>query len=277
MDEITGLKVVGLPLLVGMVGWCVARRCGPWLCMVVAGLTVVVSCIVVQGTVVGWPSFPPKQSLHLLPLLVGSGALLSAMRGRGLTMALASLLALAPAWFLLGRLPDVELSTRALWAVGTAVTLLLLWTPTLAESKGALAGPGVLAVVAGGAAIAAIFSHSVKLAEITGGLAVCLGLIAVLSLWRPHEPFSRGASLAGSVALGALLVYGQHFLSMPPLELSLLLAGWATLHMARLRPAHPWTPARQLRQALLAALPVIAAVVVGLLRYTAEQESNPYY
>ncbi len=277
MDELTALKVVGLPLLVGTVGWCVALRCGPKLCGAVAGLTVVLSCIVVQGTVVGWPSFPPRQSLHLLPLLVGSGALLGVARGRGLTLALAVVLALAPAWFLLGRLPDVELSSRALWAVGTAVMLLLLWTPTLAPSQGALPGPGVLAVVAGGAAVAAIFSHSVKLAEITGGLAVCLGLIAVLTLWRPHEQVCRGASLAGSAALGALLVYGQHFLSMPPLELTLLLAGWATLHLARLRPDHPWTVARQLRQALLAALPVITAVVMGFLRYTAEQESNPYY
>jgi len=277
MDELTALKVVGLPLVVGFIGWLVSRRCGPKLGAALAGLTVVVSCIVVQGTVVGWPGFPPRQSLHLLPLLVGSGALLSAVRGRALTLALAVVLALAPAWFLLDRLPDVEFSTRALWAVATALILLLLWTPSLAQSTKAIAGPGVLAVVAGGAAGAAVFSHSVKLAEITGALAVCLGLIAILTLWRPHEPICRGASLAGSVALGALLVYGQHFLSMPPLELSLLLAGWATLHTARLRPSKPWTTGRQVRQGLLAALPVIAAVVIGFLRYTAEQQSNPYY
>ncbi|MFT7464143.1 MAG: hypothetical protein ACI9EF_002492, partial [Pseudohongiellaceae bacterium] len=182
MDDITILYVVGLPLLIGAVGLWVARLGPPSLRGLIAGVAVVASSIVVQGVLVAWPKFPPRQSLDLLPLLIASGAVLAGVRGRLLTVSAAIVLAAAPSWFLLDRLPGTEASARVLWSAGTAAVLLLLWWPTLAKTSRPGAGPGVIAVVAGGAAGTALFSSSLKVAEITGGLAVCLALIAVLTL-----------------------------------------------------------------------------------------------
>lgn len=277
MDDVTVLNVVGLPLLVGALGLLVARLCGPRLRSAVAGVTVVLAVIVVHVAVAGWPRLPPRESLDLLPLCVAGAALLAAVRGRPATIALAVVLVVAPAWFLLARLPDMELPTRALWSGSTGVTLLFLCRPILAQPPRSPMGPGVLAVVAGGAAAAGLFSHSLKLAGISGGLGVCLGLVAVWTLLRPCAQITRGAGLAGCIILGVLLVYDQHFLDTPPLELALLVAGWATLQWSAQGPAQVWSVRRQLGHAALAAVPVAAAVVVGFLRYQAEQQSNPYY
>lgn len=273
------LKVGGLPLVIGVAGLLAARAVCSERRALVLGVTVVIACLAVHTAVAGWPKLPPRQSLDVLPLLLAGALLLVAARGRSATIILALPVAAACAWFLVSRLRGMTSADQVLWSAATSAVLFLLWWPALAETTRATVIPGVLAVVAGGAAGAALFSHSAKLAEITGGLAVCLGLVACVTLWRPCALAARGASLAGGVALGGLLVFDQHFLEeLTAPEVALLSLGWATLHVGRAPFARRWTERRAMvLHALLALLPVLAALAMGWPRYKAGLDNNPYY
>jgi len=279
MDAMTleALKLGGLPLALGAGGWLVARGLRVERRAFVLGVTLALAAVAVQVAVAGWPHVPARQALELVPPLVLGGVLLTLSRRPAMNIMLGVLLAAACAWFLIGRVPGLGSDVLALWLSGTCAGLMLLWWPLLAGATRASAGTGVLAVVAGGAAGAGFLSHSAKLAEIAGGLALCLALVAVLNLLRPCKHAARGASLVGGVALGALLVYDQHFVELPPQELALLLCGWATLHLGRAAFARAWSERRaMLCHTLLAALPVALALLMGWSRYQAELQSNPY-
>lgn len=270
--------MVGWSLLVGLIGLAVARFVRSERRVLVMGVTVVLACAAVHAAVAGWPNFPPTQSLDVVPLLLLGGVVLAAARGRSATMLLSLPVAAACVWFIVSRLRGMPIGEQVLLSVGTSLVLVALWWPALAETTRATLIPGVLAVVAGGAAGAAQFSHSSKVSAISGGLAVCLALVASLTLWRPCAHVARGTALAGCVALGVLLVFDQNMLDLPALELGLLGLGWATLHLGRLRFFRAMSePRAMIVHALLAVPPVVAAVVIGWQRYQVGLESRSYY
>lgn len=271
------LKLTALPLAVAGGGLVLGSRLAPERRPFVLALTVTGAFVAVLAAVAGWSALPPRQALDLLPWLALGGPLLALAAGRrGAVLGLTALLAAGSAWWLLSRWKALEPALA--WQAGTAAGLLLLWWPVAAGSVRATAASGVLALSTGGAAGLAMLNHSAKLASVSGGLAVALGLIAVASLLRPCKHAARGAVLAGAVPLGLLLVYQQHGLSVAPLELGLLVLAPLSLHLGRLPAARAWDERQAMvRHGLLALVPVLAALAVAWQRYAAEAEANPYY
>lgn len=222
-----------------------------------------------HGLIAGWPELPPTAALEWLPWLGALALVPAALKGPVSVSMLLGLAALI-SWALLSRLPASDLGEgleRALLFAGTGAALLVLLLPLRLTGQRLLALPGVLALTAGASAVVAVFSHSAKLAELQGTLAVGLALVALTGLVRPCEQLARGAATVGAVLLVAQLLFLRHFVEPPGVELLLLAAGPASLHLLRLPALRPLSGRKaQVVPGLIAALPVIAALVLGALR-----------
>jgi hypothetical protein len=271
---VEALKVGAVPAAGGVVALAAARLVSPERRVVAAATLMLATYVVAHGLIAGWPKIPPARALQVLPLL-GVGALLLAWAGGGGRGVVArAVVAAATVWLLLGRLGGWESGERALWLGSTG---LVLWMLLGSATKGArtVETLGALALVIGGAAGSAMLNHSAKLAELGGALAVSLAVVAVATWWRPCKHLAAGATTVGATLLGALLVYDQHYVEVPLAETLLLVAGWATLLLPRL-PGGGGERKAMVRRALVAALPVIAALVLGFVRRQAAGESSYY-
>jgi hypothetical protein len=265
------LKVGAVPAAGGVVTLAAARLVRPERRVGVVAALMLATYVVAHGLIAGWPKLPPARALQAVPL-VGVGALLLSGAGGGGRGAVArGVVAAGTVWFLLGRLGGWEPGERALWLGGTGlVSWVLLGTAT--RGGRSVETIGALALVTGGAAGSAMLNHSAKLAELGGALAVSLAVVALATWWRPCKHVAAGAMVSGATLLGALLVYDQHYVEVPLDETLLLVAGWASL----LLPGAGGERKAMVRRALVAALPVIAALVLGFVRRQAAGESSYY-
>ena len=278
---VEALKVIVPPAAASTLGALVARWGPERLRPPVGALALALGFGAAHVAVAGWPGWPATETLHWLPWLGLLAVCAATFRsGRGV-LPVALLLAAACTWAVLGRLASAPTwgdGERALLFGGSGAALLVLWWPAFVGGTRAETLPGALAVLAGGSSAAAMLSNSAKLSQLAGALAVGLACFALLMLLRPCSLLARGVSRVGCVLLGALLLYDQHFLGLPPLELGGLALGWLALHAGR-APAFQRWPLRRavVVQALLVALPVLAAVALGIVRHRAEVAANPYY
>lgn len=155
---------------------------------------------------------------------------------------------------------------RSLAPLVCAVVLFIAWRSTEGLAR-RITGPGVpaaLLVVATGTSLAALFSSSAKIAQISGGLAACLGAAVVVALWNPLLCIAGGGVAVTLTVLGSCWINAIHYAELPPLAGVLLvvalLAPWA-VRLWRFDASGGLMQA--LVCAALAAAPAAAAVVIA--------------
>ena len=217
------------------------------------------------------PAFPPIEVTDRIPWLVLAAVLLGMFESIHPSPAWARwenrvLLAVLLLWAVLVEpVLKADWSTRRNLAVqgGLILAVLVAWAnlETLAKGRStAVLGPSLL-VVAAGTAVALIFSGSIVLGRIGGGLTAALGAVWVLSWWLPDRTVSRGGVPVLVVTCTALLVVGHIYSALPLAAAILLGAAPLALWPAWVGPARrlaPW------QSALLAAALVLVPVGVAV-------------
>jgi hypothetical protein len=214
-------------------------------------------------------SFPPHQALDWLPvaLLLALGAIRVERSGRlPLRMALALLVAAVVATPALGSAG----ATKTVVTIGiVALLMTACWSALAHAAPRRPTPPLLLAMVAGGAGLALLIDASQLIGQLCGALGVAVGAAGLLLRRRLPEGFGAAAAGVAVLLLGALLAYA-HIYAGFGLGLVLLLAAAfiADPLMALLRHPAAW-----LASAVLAALPVAAAVGLAV---KAMQDSGGY-
>jgi hypothetical protein len=145
----------------------------------------------------GAPAFPPAQAAHwLFYAALASGALgaLEALRGRRVLLARALFAVLLPLWML--EFQRTRYWTRAegiLWTAGLAMLLVVAWNALAALEERARGATALgLALATALAAASYGLSGGAIFAQLTGALALALGICALLGLWRRAPGLGRG-------------------------------------------------------------------------------------
>ena len=146
---------------------------------------------------------------------------------------------------------------------GLVLAVLVAWMNLEALAAGrstAVIGPSLL-VLAAGTAFALIFSGSIVLGRMGGGLTAALGAVWVVSWWLHDRSLSRGGVPVLVVTVTALLLVGHIYSGLPLAAGFLLGAAPVMLWLAWVGPARrlaPW------QSALLAAALVLVPVGVAV-------------
>jgi len=104
-------------------------------------------------------------------------------------------------------------AARIGWLAGLAVGGLLFWTvlDLLAKRSTGAAWPLALGVVAVGSSVVLLYAGSLKLAQLAGALAACLGVATLIGWWRPLLSLARGAVPVVAVLLSGLWLAGYFY------------------------------------------------------------------
>ena len=160
-----------------------------------------------------WSGLPPHETWHWIAYLAVAAAVVGvvdAMR-RWPEAARWSIhlgLACASGWLLVGD----WMEQPWLWRPVTAAVILLVYAVLDASAKrvGGASIPLCLCVAAIGASVVLVTLYNLKLAQLAGALAACLGLSALLAWWRPAFSLARGAVTVIAVVLPGLLLSGKY-------------------------------------------------------------------
>jgi len=228
----------------------------------------------------GLPQLPPAQADDRLFWLVAGAVALAGVESllaerRWPRLVLRGVYPFFVPWFLLARL----LERRETVAVGgLGLALLLGWSALAAWSarRPGASVPLVLWSVTSGGALALLFSHTAKYAQLAGILAACLGAAVVVAWIRPS--FALGAGAAGVVAvlLACFWIAGVWLAATPlPVESAVLLAVSPLLATAaEVGPLSRLAP----RKAVLARLALASAALVPavFLAWVEAPPPSPY-
>ena len=222
---------------------------------------------------VGELPFPPAESGDWLTLFVLAATLFAFFEGDGragrveLWIGRAALIA-AFLWFALKaiRVHSWEGAERYYWLGGLFAGWLAAFgmTADLAQRRARGMGlPLVLWIVTTAAAVALGYSGSVILAERAGALAIVLGGLIVLSLWRGERVSLLGATGPLVAGLMGLLIIGHLYSSLP----------WSAALMLALAPQVARMPGVGPRADGVRAL---LAVVLGAVAVFLSLPDDPY-
>lgn len=227
----------------------------------------------------GVPPFPPREGVHYLCYLAGIGLIAGGFWhlstwGRVLTqaalaIAIPRLLLNSTFKYTWGQLEGI------LWWAGLAIALFIFWT-LVQQSFTALpaggASPFVYFGLSGGTAVVLAVSGTLRVAQHAGILVAIFAAVWILTLilqrgseerWRV---FPGGASAGIALLLSGLWMNGYFYEEVPAASAVLL---------AIALPAGP-TKRSLFFQIGLIALPVIAAMVIAILRSGLFGESSGY-
>ena len=232
------------------------------------------------ATLHGQWSLVPHVALDWMPwIAVGAAAAAigverAAPRARpALRLAVGAVAAAVVAWGALASLGAVHAAVEVLVA---AVLITFVWSAFATAREGGARSPLLLAVVAGGTGLALMLDSSQQIGQLSGALAVALGVCMLVNLPTTRVSFPPAAAGAVSVLLGALILnahlYAGFSLGYVLLLVVALLADSLFAAGVRLRGRDPhpgsWIPA-----AVLTVIPVLATLAMVL---KAAQEHGGY-
>lgn len=218
--------------------------------------------------VAGWVSFPPTDTTNWLPYFaLGAAALGAASEwggwNSGIRLLLFALVTGGALRLLLK--PKFQYGWSPgqgwLWLTGLALALvfLVVIVDLLAQRTAKpIELPGYLLIVSAGTAGALMLSGSMLLGQLATALAAAVFGTLVLTL--RGIALSRGAAPVFSLLLGALLVSGYFFASLPATSAALLVVAPVLALVPAGKPATFWA---FLARAALVSLPVAAAVILA--------------
>jgi hypothetical protein len=224
-------------------------------------------------------SLVPHVALDWMPwiaVLAAVGALAAEQAtGAGKRFALRAVVGLlAAAVIVWGAVASLGAAKAALAVVTIALLVAIVWTAKATPADGGARRPLLLAMVAGGTGLSLMLDSSQQIGQLTGALAVALGVCMLFNLPRSRVAFPPAASGAAVVLLGALVanahLYAGFSLGYVALLLGALLADPILAAAGRLRGRHidpHWVPA-----AVLTAIPVL--VTVGMVLKTAQDHGG---
>lgn len=237
---------VGLPALLAVVflvpqarGWRSqggAPRRLPWAAAPALGLGYLAG----HWGILGWPSFPPPAAEDWIVVLV------TAAVGLGVLEALWTSAPWVARWLLRGLLvaavvglvqrPMVQWTwttgQSVAWGLGVGVALAVMWSSieALAGRRPGASLPLVLVTVTAGSAVVLGLSGSARFAQQAGALAAGLGVVVVVSWWRPTLSWARVLPPVVVVVWGVLWQAGHLYADLATLPAVLLaaspLAAW---------------------------------------------------
>lgn len=225
-------------------------------------------------------SLVPHVSMDWMPWLAVLGAAAALFieqaggAGRRFALRFATGLA-ASAVIVWGAMGSLGAGKAVLAAVVAALLVAVTWTTMAPVADGGARRPLLLAIVAGGAGLALMLDSSQQIGQLSGALAVALGVCMLFNLPRPRVAFPPAAAGAAVVVLGALILnahlYAGFSAGYVALLLAALLAEPVLIVAGRLRGRHAeagsWVPA-----AVLTAIPVV--VTVAMVLKTAQEQGG---
>ena len=175
-----------------------------------------------------------------------------------------------------GAVASLGVAKAAAAVVISGLLIAAVWSAFGTATEGGARNPLLLAVVAGGTGLSLMLDSSQQIGQLSGALAVALGVCMLANLPRTRVAFPPAASGAVVVLLGALILnahlYAGFSLGYVVLLLVALLADSLLVAGVRLggRDLHPrsWIPA-----AVLTVIPVLATLAMVL---KAAQEHGGY-
>ncbi|GAB3773536.1 hypothetical protein GCM10028796_46100 [Ramlibacter monticola] len=175
-----------------------------------------------------------------------------------------------------GALASLGVAKTAVAVVVAGAVIAAVWSAFGAAPEGGARHPLLLAVVAGGTGLALMLDSSQQIGQLSGALAVALGVCMLVNLPRTRVAFPPAASGVAVLLLGALILnaylYAGFSLGYVVLLVIALLADSLLAAGVRLRgrTLHPtsWIPA-----AVLTVIPVAATIAMVL---KAAQEHGGY-
>ena len=214
----------------------------------------------------------PHAALDWLPYLVIAGAVAAACvekiaaPSRRCAARLVTGLALA-AVVVWPALASLGAAKAAVAIVVIALLVAITWTSVARPARGAVTRPLLLAVVAGGTALALMLDSSQSIGQLSGALACVLAACLVFGLPRLRVAFTPAAAGLAVLVLAALLANAQLYagfsLGYVALLVAALLADPVLAALARRRrpgaDGPGWMPA-----AVLTALPVVVTIALAV-------------
>lgn len=208
----------------------------------------------------GAPGFPPAQAAHWLfyaALAGGAVGALEALRGRRVLVLRALSSVLLPLWML--EFQRTRYWTRAegiLWTAGLAALLFTAWNALAArEERGGGATALGLALATALAAGSYGLAGGAIFAQLTGALALALGLCALLGLWRRAPGLGPGGIAPYVLLHNGMLWYARWVNELSPAGFVLL----SLVPLAALPAALVPAPRPRLRAGLGFLAPVLLA------------------
>jgi hypothetical protein len=245
------------------------------------------------GMLIGWPDFPPRDTLQRFFYLVSATTLIGLLESvlstraifrqmQALFFASGTLVPLMVLWSQLS-FKSVEGSSTSstqswvwVFGVGLGIGVLTLLNDFLARKTPGVQYPFCWWLVTAGTAGALLISASAKGFQLAGALAAALGAAVIAGLiWKENFELSRGAARVFVFALTGLLLFGNQFAKLPTtsailLAIAPLFAGVGEL--ALLKACKPWQVT--LIRLIACAVPVGIAVLLALKANPVEE--NPY-
>ena len=243
------------------------------------------------GVLIGWPEYPPRDTLQRFFYLVSIATVLgvaeSSLRGtrafrqiQALFFASATLVPLLILWSQLSFKSTEATNSSQSWywvfGVGLGVAVLTVLTDLLARKTPGAQYPACWWLITAGTAGALMISASAKGFQLAGALAAALGAAVVAGLlWKANFTLSLGASRVYVFALTGLLLFGNQFAKLPTtsailLAVAPLFAGVGELKFVKQRK--PWVVT--LIRLVSCAVPVGIAVLLALKANPIEED--PY-
>jgi hypothetical protein len=232
------------------------------------------------ATLHGQWSLVPHVTLDWLPwIAVGAAAAALGVErsSGGARIALRLLVGVATSGILVwNAVASFGVLTATLAALIAGVLIAAVWSAFGTATDGGARNPLLLSVVAGGTGLSLMLDSSQQIGQLSGALAVTLGVCMLVNVPRTRVPFPPAASGAAVVLLGALILtaylYAGFSIGYVILLLVALLADSLLAVGVRLRGGdlHPgsWIPAT--------ALTVIPVAVTVAMVLKAAQEHGGY-
>lgn len=274
----SGLVPFALSLIVLFLFRTFSRAPGPSaLIAVAAGFGA--SYFAVYGT--QWPAIP-RQALDWLPwITVLGGPCAWVIEAKALPphRAIAARLAVCvlAAWAILQPASaNVSWFTAAIYVFGAGFVMSAAWTYLVQAGRARTAPPTLLAVVAGGSALALVIDASQSIGQLNGALASALAAWLAFSTLRSRPGFSGSATGLSVLLLGSLLLAAHYYAGFSLVHVAILASGlFADLivHFALRGRKQASGAGAWVATAVLAGIP--ALVVIGLALKTM-QESGGY-
>jgi len=230
-----------------------------------------------------WPGLPPLYTKHwlvwLAPVAAVAGMADALVRWpTPLRLLGAATLAAVCGRLLVGDWVDHAWPWRGVTA--TVIALVAVSVNAAADRRHGAAVPLSLCVAALGASVVLIGSANARLAELTGALAACLGVVVALNWWRPTVSLSRGGVAVVAVLLPGLVLSGYFARGSEDIR------PWVYV-LAAVAPAFIW-PAALIRleglrvwqaatiRVAVAALPVAVTVAIAVLALIRRETDSAY-
>jgi hypothetical protein len=167
-----------------------------------------------------------------------------------------------------------------IWIIGLTVAATVWWV-LMDVLAARTRGGGVsilLSLVMGTAALSLVNASSQRLGQLSGAVAIALGVIAVVGFWGRESMVARGTLLVIVVLLLGMLVSGKFFADLTLRDMLLLAAAPLAMWAGKL----PWVRNHWLRRFAVSALAVLIVLAIPLttavtgLRTTMREQSEGY-